>query len=148
MLRGLNDLSLGLGLMRAPGALQFTLHFLSCVLSITYISTHTITEVRHLHFTERWMKEHNMGIDFEKLDQFADKVLEKYKNVMGYPVNQNTSLDEFYKWYVEKKLYCVSMNNVGDPCRRERDSNYSINTHEFEREVVDYFAKLYAFKND
>ena len=67
---------------------------------------------------------------------------------MGYPINQNTSLDEFYKWYVEKKLYCVSMNNVGDPCRRERDSNYSMNTHEFEREAVDYFAKLYAFKND
>lgn len=66
-----------------------------------------------------------MGIDFGKLNQFADKVLEKKKSAIGYQVNQNTSLDEFYKRYVEKKLYCVSMNNVGDPCRRERDSNYS-----------------------
>ena len=67
---------------------------------------------------------------------------------MGYPVNQNTSLDEFYKWYVGEKLYCVSMNNLGDPCWRERASNYSMNTHEFEREVVDYFANLYKFKKD
>ena len=59
------------------------------------------------------MKKNNMDIDVGKLNQFADKVLEKKKNAMGYPVNQNTSLDEFYKWYVEKKLYRVSMNNVG-----------------------------------
>lgn len=94
------------------------------------------------------MNTNNMGIDFGKLNQFADKVLEKKKSAMGYPINQNTSLDEFYKWYVEKKLYCVSMNNVGDPCRRERDSNYSMNTHEFEREVVNYFARLYGFKKN
>lgn len=90
-----------------------------------------------------------MGIDdSERLNQFANWVLEKKKTAMGYPINQDTSLEKFYKWYVEKELYCVSMNNVGDPCRRERVSNYSMNTHEFEREVVDYFAKLYAFKND
>jgi histidine decarboxylase len=96
------------------------------------------------------MKKNSMGIDVGKLNQFADKVLQKKKNAMGYPVNQNTSLDEFYKWYVEKKLYRASMNNVGDPCRRERErgSNYSMNTHEFEREVVDYFAELYRFKKN
>jgi histidine decarboxylase len=94
----------------------------------------------------REMKKNNMGIDFGKLDRLADKVLEKKKSAMGYPINQNTSLDGFYKWYVEKQLYGVSMNNVGDPCRREKDSNYSMNTHEFEREVIDYFARLYGFK--
>lgn len=94
------------------------------------------------------MKKNSMGIDFGKLNKFADQVLEKKKSAMGYPVNQNTSLDEFYKWYVEKKLYRASMNNVGDPCRWERDSNYSMNTHEFEREVVDYFAELYGFKKN
>lgn len=94
------------------------------------------------------MKKNNMGSDFEKLNRFADKVLEKKKSAMGYPINQNTSLDEFYKWYVEKKLYCVSMNNVGDPCKKEKDSNYSMNTHEFEQEVVDYFANLYGFEKE
>jgi hypothetical protein len=38
------------------------------------------------------MKKNNMGIDVGKLNQFAGKVLEKKKNAMGYPVNQNTSL--------------------------------------------------------
>jgi len=60
----------------------------------------------------REMKKNNMGIDFGKLDRLADKVLEKKKSAMGYPINQNTSLDGFYKWYVEKQLYGVSMNNV------------------------------------
>lgn len=87
-----------------------------------------------------------MSIDFVKLNQFAEKVLEKKQSSIGYPINQNTSLDDFYDWYIQKKLYCVSMNNVGDPCKKEKDSNYSLNTHEFEREVVAYFATQYGFE--
>lgn len=89
-----------------------------------------------------------MSIDFVKLNQFAEKVLEKKNSSIGYPINQNTSLDDFYDWYIRKKLYCVSMNNVGDPCKKEKDSNYSLNTHEFEHEVVAYFATQYRFEKD
>ena len=77
-----------------------------------------------------------------RLDQFAQKVLDKSHHVAGYPVNQDTSLDGFYAWYLKNKLYRASMNNVGNP---QNASPYSINTHEFENEVVDYFAKLYGF---
>lgn len=89
-----------------------------------------------------------MSIDYVKLNQFAEKILEKKQSSIGYPINQNTSLDDFYDWYIQKKLYCVSMNNVGDPCKKEKDSNYSLNTHEFEREVVAYFATQYGFEKE
>jgi histidine decarboxylase len=79
----------------------------------------------------------------QRLDKFAQRVLEKRKTELGYPVNQDTSLAEFYRWYTKTELYRASMNNVGDP---EKASPYSENTHEFEVEVVDYFASLYGFK--
>lgn len=94
------------------------------------------------------MNKNNMGVDFGKLNRFANWVLKKKKTAMGYPINQDTSLEEFYKWYVEKELYCVSMNNVGNPCKGKKGSNYSMNTHEFEQEVVDYFANLYGFEKE
>jgi histidine decarboxylase len=37
----------------------------------------------------------------ERLDQFAQKLLEKKKSAAGSPVNQETSLDEFYAWYMK-----------------------------------------------
>lgn len=79
----------------------------------------------------------------ERLDQFAQKLLEKKKSAAGYPVNQETSLDGFYAWYMKHELYRVAMNNVGDPYKQ---SPYSLNSHEFEQEVVNYFARLYGFK--
>lgn len=78
-----------------------------------------------------------------RLDQFARQALEKSRQVAGYPVNQDTSLDGFYAWYVRHKLYRAAMNNVGNP---RNPSPYSLNTHEFENEVVDYFARLYGFQ--
>ncbi|MBS1211939.1 MAG: aminotransferase class V-fold PLP-dependent enzyme [Proteobacteria bacterium] len=80
----------------------------------------------------------------QRLDHFAQKVLEKRGQAAGYPVNENTSLDDFYAWYMKHKLYRVAMNNVGSPCAV---SPFSLNTHEFENEVIEYFAKLYGFKD-
>ena len=79
----------------------------------------------------------------ERLDQFAQKILEKKKSAVGYPVNQDTSLGDFYAWYMKHELYRVAMNNVGDPFKQ---SLYTLNSHEFEQEVVNYFARLYGFK--
>jgi histidine decarboxylase len=79
----------------------------------------------------------------QQLDNFAQKILGKKQKAVGYPVNQQTDLGDFYTWYVKNKLYNVSMNNVGNP---RNVSPYSMNTHAYENEVVDYFAKLYGFK--
>ena len=51
----------------------------------------------------------------ERLDEFAQNFLEKRKFAVGYPGNQETSLGDFYAWYMKHELYRVAMNNVGDP---------------------------------
>ncbi|MDD4955222.1 MAG: aminotransferase class V-fold PLP-dependent enzyme [Candidatus Omnitrophica bacterium] len=81
-------------------------------------------------------------IPVERLNKFAKQMHELQKRMVGYPVNQNTDLKEFYEWYLSSKLYEVSMNNVGDP---QKPGIIGMNTHEFENEVVDFFAPLYGF---
>ena len=81
----------------------------------------------------------------ERLDALARKALEKSRTIAGYPVNQDTSLDEFYAWYSKHKLFRAALNNVGNPRSK---SLYSLNTHEFENEVIDYFARLYGFSDN
>jgi histidine decarboxylase len=80
--------------------------------------------------------------DRRRLDQFAEQVLEKSRRVVGFPENQDTSLDEFYEWYNKSKLFRVSMNNAGNPMT---PSPYTLNTYAFENEVISYFARLYGF---
>ncbi|MFA7254744.1 MAG: aminotransferase class V-fold PLP-dependent enzyme [Candidatus Omnitrophota bacterium] len=81
----------------------------------------------------------------ERLNQFSERMHKARLEAVGYPVNQNTDLKEFYDWYLGAKLYEVSMNNVGDPRKPEI---ISMNTDEFENEVVDFFAPLYGFSAD
>lgn len=84
-------------------------------------------------------------VPMERLNNFAKRMHEVRRQAVGYPVNQNTDLKEFYEWYLNSGLYEVSMNNVGDPYQ---SAIYYMNTHEFEREVIDFFAPLYGFPKD
>ncbi|MCK9573490.1 MAG: aminotransferase class V-fold PLP-dependent enzyme [Candidatus Omnitrophica bacterium] len=84
-------------------------------------------------------------IPIERLNKFAKQMHELQKRLVGYPVNQNTELKEFYEWYLGSKLYEVSMNNVGDP---RKAGIIGMNTHEFENEVINFFAPLYGFSKD
>lgn len=52
----------------------------------------------------------------------------------GYPTNTNFNYDDLHKFLQ------FNINNVGDPYD---DNLYSLNTHEFEREVIEWFAKLF-----
>lgn len=83
--------------------------------------------------------------DRYRLDEFVDKAITKSRSIAGYPVNQDTSLDEFYEWYYKSQLYRASLNNVGNP---RTASPYSLNTYQFENDVIDYFAPLYGFKEN
>lgn len=78
----------------------------------------------------------------ERLDQFAREMRQIRAAAIGYPVNQNTDLKEFYEWYLDSRLYEVSMNNVGDP---QQTAIITLNTHEYENEVIRFFAPLYGF---
>ncbi|MDD1625396.1 MAG: pyridoxal-dependent decarboxylase [Methylococcaceae bacterium] len=77
----------------------------------------------------------------------ADKAkLAKLKNLLlGYPVNMNTPSEDFFAW--RQQLFDVGVgtfayNNVGNPFK---DSAIPFNTHDFERELILRFGKLYGF---
>lgn len=82
-------------------------------------------------------------IPMDRLNNFAKQMLERSHQTVGYPVNQNIDLKEFYQWYLDSGLHGVAMNNVGNP---RKYSPYSMNTHDFENEVIDFFAPLYGFE--
>jgi histidine decarboxylase len=79
----------------------------------------------------------------ERLNAFAKRMVERHSQAIGYPVNQNVEMKDFYRWYIESGLADVAMNNVGNP---RKDSPYSLNTHEYENEVIDFFAPGFGFE--
>jgi len=82
---------------------------------------------------------------FDELDAWAQDIVARKNNSFGYPVNMNIKLKEFYKWYIANDLDAVGMNNVGDPYS---EGSALLGAHQFEREVIAYFADLYNFPKD
>ena len=78
----------------------------------------------------------------QRLDSFAKHASEAKKVAMGYPVNHDTKMTAFYAWYGQSGLAEIATNNVGDPFHA---SAGLVGTHEFEREVVTYFAEKFYF---
>ncbi|MFZ2171985.1 MAG: pyridoxal-dependent decarboxylase [Methylococcaceae bacterium] len=72
--------------------------------------------------------------------------LSKLKNLLlGYPINMNTPSEEFFAWrqqLLNAGVGTFAYNNVGNPFK---DSIISYNTHDFERELILRFGKLYGF---
>ena len=71
--------------------------------------------------------------DEEKLDQLYKKIQEESNFIIGYPCNNNFDYSNLFR-FLEKPI-----NNVGDPFK---SSNYHVNTHEIERDVLKFFAKI------
>ena len=71
----------------------------------------------------------------ELLDSFEDMA----KSQVGYPVNQDFDYSDLWPFLQ------YSANNVGDPFQ---GSNFRINTHEIEREVISTFADLMRLEQD
>lgn len=69
-----------------------------------------------------------------KLDQLYNKLELASEHLAGYPINTKFDYSELYKFLK------FPVNNVGDPFD---DNLYSGNTHEVERDVIDWFAKLF-----
>jgi histidine decarboxylase len=68
--------------------------------------------------------------------------------LLGYPVNMNTPSEEFFAW--RTKLFQAGIdefayNNVGNPFQ---ESPIPYNTHDFEREIIRKFGKLFAFPSN
>ena len=69
-------------------------------------------------------------------------MLERRIRSIGNPCNQDIDLNDFYDWYLKTGLHQAAMNNVGNPVK---DSPFSLNTHRYENEVIDFFFPLYGF---
>lgn len=71
--------------------------------------------------------------DQARLDALYAQLSSTTPRNVGYPCNQDFDFSELFRFLR------FSVNNVGDPFT---GSNYRLNTHEFEREVVEEFARL------
>ena len=83
-------------------------------------------------------------------DEIFNSVVERAESIkkyqIGYPVNVNFDLEDFYNWYNENKLSKVLLNDVGDPNDETTTDHGAINV---EREVIKKFSSLYGFdEND
>lgn len=81
----------------------------------------------------------------ERLNRYAETVMAQKELAFGYPGNLDIHLTGFYEWLLESGVYSVIANNAGDPF--DNNDPY-MNTLDFEREVIEYFAPLYGFDPD
>ncbi len=79
------------------------------------------------------------AIDKERLEQFLAHARDEAATELGYPV----AFDIDYRPLAPFLRH--NLNNCGDPFR---DGSYRLNTHEFEREVVAFFAELTRAPDD
>lgn len=70
--------------------------------------------------------------DRARLDDLFDRLSRSRPRSIGYPCNQEFDYSDLFRFLQ------FSINNVGDPFT---GSNYRLNTHDFEREVVQEFAR-------
>lgn len=71
--------------------------------------------------------------DRARLDQLRRRIAHDVKAFAGYPVNAAFDFQELWD------LLAAPLNNVGDPWT---PTLYGLNTHDFERDVVHWFAEL------
>ena len=84
-------------------------------------------------------------IALARLNRYAEMVQEQKGLSFGYPGNLDIQLTGFYEWLLDSGVYSVIANNAGDPF----DNNESyMNTLDFEKEVIEFFAPLYGFDLD
>lgn len=82
---------------------------------------------------------------YDELDKWTKNCLANRPNDLGYPCNNDTKLESFYKWFTDNHLETMVINNAGDPfepCDRPLASI------DFERQVLEYFAPKYGFDSN
>lgn len=74
----------------------------------------------------------------QKIEQTLRPLFEKLKqannNFLGYPVSKDFNYEALYPFLQ------FPINNLGDPYEA---STYRVQTHQMERNVIDFFAKLF-----
>ena len=75
--------------------------------------------------------------DQERLVQLKLQIEQASDSFLGYPVSKDFNYDEL------NHFLSLPINNLGDPFE---DCTYKVQTHEMEREVVAFFARLFKAK--
>ncbi|MDO6808928.1 histidine decarboxylase [Zobellia galactanivorans] len=70
----------------------------------------------------------------QQIEELRAKLIQEKDRVIGYPVAKDFDYSSLYKFLA------YPINNVGDPYEA---NTYKVQTHEMEREVVDFFAQLF-----
>lgn len=70
----------------------------------------------------------------KKLTQLREELDNARNNFLGYPVSKDFDYSELYEFLT------YPINNLGDPFEK---GTYQVQTHEMEREVIVFFAKLF-----
>ncbi|WP_415328763.1 histidine decarboxylase [Chryseobacterium sp. MMS23-Vi53] len=87
------------------------------------------------------MKNNLTTDELAKIDQLENYLIKKTNHFFGYPVTFDFDYSCLYKFLK------YPMNNIGDSYYE--GGSYQINTHDFEREVIDFYAQLFnAPEND
>ncbi|GAB4550030.1 MAG: hypothetical protein Tsb0014_44640 [Pleurocapsa sp.] len=82
----------------------------------------------------QWLSEFSLSAeDAQRLDNFYQQIQEESELFLGYPCNGIFDYSPLYRFLQ------YPINNVGDPYL---PSNYHLNTHDFEREVLGIFQQL------
>jgi histidine decarboxylase len=75
--------------------------------------------------------------DKKRLDKLFYKLQHASRNYSGYPSSLNFDYSELFRFL------SMNINNIGDPFA---SSNYHVNTHEIEAEVIEFFAELFGLR--
>lgn len=82
----------------------------------------------------QWLSKYSLSsANAERLDQFFDEIQQESKLFLGYPCNGIFDYSPLYRFLQ------YPLNNVGDPFLA---SNYHLNTHAFECELLEIFQEL------
>lgn len=73
-------------------------------------------------------------VEDQELDVLYDRIKEARDLTLGYPVSKDFDYSRLYDFLK------FPINNLGDPFE---NCTYKVQTHEMEREVVDFFAQLF-----
>jgi histidine decarboxylase len=73
------------------------------------------------------------------LKDFYYYLSSKKERMLGYPANQDYDFSEIHDFFK------LSINNVGDPLS---DGPYKLKAHQFEKEVVEFYAEITGLEDD
>lgn len=79
-----------------------------------------------------------------QLAQFDQLIDGKRNHFIGYPCNSAFVLTRFFDWWNQASVSLAPLNDVGSP---DGDSLYNLNAHLFEKEVIEFFSRLFSIES-